>query len=312
MITTTDGVRGPGAIMHEGYGSGRPRDIKCIVSGNAAGSRRALRPLYALVACAVLPGAGAPAFADTPDALVAALRVPETVEIMREEGLRYGADLGAEMVPGVSSAGWQSVVSRIYDPDRMSQVIVAGLTQELDGKELDAVTAFFTSELGEEVVKLELAARTAFLDEEVEETARAAFDEARDAQTWQYDAVIELIEDSDLIDFNVMGALNSNYAFYRGLSDGDALEMSEDDMLSDVWAQEDEIRTESAEWLGAYLLMAYQTLSEDELAQYAALYRSEQGRVLNAAIFAAYDQMYEEVSYLLGRAVADQMLSEEL
>ena len=83
-------------------------------------------------------------------------------------------------------------------------------------------------------------------------------------------------------------------------------------MLADVVTQESEIRDESAEWLGAYLYMAYQSLSQEQLETYAELYRSDQGQAVNAAIFQAYDQMYEELSYLLGRAVADQMRGQDL
>ena len=58
--------------------------------------------------------------------------------------------------------------------------------------------------------------------------------------------------------------------------------------------------------------MVERALAEDELEAYAELYRSPEGKVLNTAIFEAYDRMYDEISYLLGQAVAQQMQSEEL
>lgn len=245
-------------------------------------------------------------------ALIDAMRIDDTVEIMRKEGLRYGSELGTEMLPGVNPQTWQDMVGRIYDTEKMAKVVAQGFETALEGQEIAELVAFYTSETGQEIVSLELSAREAFLNEDTETAAMDAYEVAREADTPLFRQVETLIADSDLVDYNVMGALNSNLMFYRGLADGGAFEMSEEDMLADVWAQEGEIRDDSAGWLGAFLLLAYQPLDEDELEAYAEFYRSEQGQVLNAAIFEAYDQMYEELSYLLGRAVAQQMQSEEL
>lgn len=253
-----------------------------------------------------------PAWSDAPQALIDALRIDDTVAIMRQEGLDYAGVLGEEMLGDGVPSGWADVVSRIYDPDKMTVVIEAGLHAALADEDVAEVTAFFTSDLGREIITLELAAREAMTDEEIEEAATEAFEAAREADSWRYLEVVGLIEDSDLIDFNVAGALNSNFAFYRGLADGNALEMSEADMLADVASQQAEIRDESEAWLSAYMMMAYQSLSQEQLADYAALYRSDQGQRVNAAIFQAYDKMYEELSYLLGRAVADQMRGQDL
>ncbi|WP_317054704.1 DUF2059 domain-containing protein [Roseovarius rhodophyticola] len=245
-------------------------------------------------------------------ALIDALRINETVEIMRKEGLRYGSELGVEMLPGVNAKAWQDQVARIYDTDKMAQVVTQGFETALDGKEIAEVVAFFTSETGQEIISLELSAREAFLNEDTEMAAMDAYERARDENSHLFQQVETLISDSDLVDYNVMGALNSNLMFYRGLADGGAFEMSEEDMLADVWSQEGDVRNDSEGWLGAFLILAYQPLDDAELEAYAEVYRSEQGKVLNAAIFEAYDQMYEELSYLLGRAVAQQMQSEEL
>ena len=69
-----------------------------------------------------------------------------------------------------------------------------------------------------------------------------------------------MIDDSDLIEFNVMGTLNSSLMFYRGLSDGGAYEATEDEIFADVWSQEEATRDSSAEWLGAFLMVAYEPL----------------------------------------------------
>lgn len=253
-----------------------------------------------------------PLSAATQDELIAAFRIEDTVTIMRQEGLDYAGVLGEGMLGEEPGSGWASAVSRIYDVDKMTSVITDHLQEALSDADVAEVAAFFTSDLGEEIITLELAAREAMADDAIEQVATEAVEAAREDNTWQYQQVLELIEDSDLVEFNVMGALNSNLAFYRGLADGSAIGMSEEEMLADVAGQQDEIRGESEAWLQAYMLMAYQTLTPEQLNDYAALYRSEQGQQVNAALFEAYDQMYSELSYLLGRAVADQMRGEDL
>lgn len=258
--------------------------------------------------------AGAVAADETADitALLEALQVEKSVEIMRAEGLEYGAGLAEEMLPGVSQEAWAQQVSRIYDVERMTQEVTDGLVAALPQEHMEPVLAFLTSDTGRQIVTLELSAREAFLDPGTEDAAVEHFEEARDDETPLYQQVQILIEDSSLIEFNVMGALNANLMFYRGLDEGGAIEMGEAEMLSDVWAQEDAVRAESAQWLGAFLMMAYRPLEPDALEAYAEYYRTDEGRALNAALFKAYDAMYAQISYLLGLAVAQQMTSEEL
>ncbi len=53
--------------------------------------------------------------------------------------------------------------------------------------------------------------------------------EAKAPQGWRPSSVCQ---SHDLIEMNVMGAMNANLAFYRGMADGGALDgLSEQDML---------------------------------------------------------------------------------
>ena len=100
--------------------------------------------------------------------------------------------------------------------------------------------------------------------------------------------------------------MNSNYAFYIGLLDGNAFprRLSENEVLADVWSQEDEIRDDTTEWVYSYLLMAYQPLSDEDLEVYTAMSRTEEGRALNRALFAAFDDVFVDISRNLGIAAA--------
>ncbi|QFT92879.1 hypothetical protein FIU86_08490 [Roseovarius sp. THAF9] len=272
---------------------------------------RTLAAVGALSAVLLAPAA-ATAQDDDRERLIELMRIDDTVEVMRKEGLRYGAEIGAEMLPDLPKDDWERTVSRIYDAEKMEAVITQGFETALEGEELGTLVEFFDSGLGEEIIGLEISAREAFLDEETEIAAMDAFEMARGDETELYQQVETIIADSDLVEYNVMGAMNANLMFYRGLADGGAIDLGESDMLADVWAQESDIRAESEAWLGSFLMMAYRPLEAEELEAYAALYRTPEGRILNTAVFNAYDRMYDEISYLLGQAVAEHMRSQEL
>ena len=47
--------------------------------------------------------------------LMQLLRMEETVEVMRLEGLKFGHDLGQDMLPGGGGTVWATQVERLYD-----------------------------------------------------------------------------------------------------------------------------------------------------------------------------------------------------
>lgn len=241
--------------------------------------------------------------------LIDLLRFEETVAIMRLEGERYGAELGQEMIPDADQGAWRAEVSRIYDVHNMLSLVSADFRKELADADLGPMIAYFETPDGQEIIGHELEARHIFLDPDEEQAAIARFREAEGRDPALAARITRVIDDSDLVDFNVMGALNASLMFYRGLRDGGAYEATEDEIFADVWSQEDETRKSSEEWLEAFLLYAYEPLRPAQLEEYAAFYRTPAGRELNRAIFASFDRMYEEISYLIGRAIAEQMNS---
>ncbi|WP_417733339.1 DUF2059 domain-containing protein [Roseovarius sp.] len=255
-----------------------------------------------------------PAMADRAgdvERLITALRFDDTIEIMRQEGMRYGGEVGLEMLSEGERGRWSEVVAGVYDGAVMRAQVKEGFVAALDGVDPAPLVAFFEGQ-GREIVALELAARKSLLDPEIETAAQALYDQmAKDG-----DALVERVEvfidDSDLIERNVTGALNANLVFYTGLADGGALDLPQEEMLADIWAQEEDMRAQTGTWLRSFLVMAYQPLARDKLEAYIALYQSPAGRDLNRALFAAYDSMYEDLSYKLGFAVAIHMLGEDL
>ncbi len=247
-------------------------------------------------------------------ALYAALALPEIVQIMREEGMAYGADVGRDLFGGEPPQAWTDIVATIYDPLRMDGQVMAALADATAGQDLGPLIAFFTSEPGLNFVELEVSARRAFLDEELESMANEAAAIAAADQTPRYDQIRRFVEVNDLVETNVVAALNSTYSFYLGLQTGGAFptDMTEDDILSTVWSQEAEIRATTTEWVYSFLNLAYDPLSDADMEAYIAFSQTDAGVLLNSAIFGAFDGIFDDIYLSLGQAASKFMTSEEL
>lgn len=248
--------------------------------------------------------------------LVRTMRIADIVEILREEGLDYGTKLEADMFPGAGGQGWEATVALIYDAPRMQEALVATLTRELAQApgDIAAMEGFFGSELGQKVLKLEVEARRTLLDDAAEEAARIAWEDLGASGSARVDLLERFVAANDLIESNVMGALNANLAFYTGMQEGGAFggEMTEEQMLTDVWGQESDVRQQTTEWLYPYLTLSYGPLTDEELEQYIAFSESPEGQVLNAALFVAFDEVFSPISRALGVAVARQMTGQDI
>ena len=245
--------------------------------------------------------------------LVAAMDLRSVLAVMREEGLASGADLASEMLGGKGGANWQAELLRIYDVDRQMAIVAPVFARNLDGKATEPMLDFFTSELGQRITVLEISARRALLDQGVDDAANLALEEALAENDPRIGLLRAYIASGDLIEANVMGGLNSNFAFYMGFAEaGSNFAMSEEEMLAEVWSQEEQIRADMESWLLSYLLLAYAPLSDDELRAYTDFANTASGRQLNAALLAAFDAVFTDVSRLLGRAVARELQGEDL
>jgi hypothetical protein len=263
----------------------------------------------------VLPGTGLAQTAPELWALFSAMGLYDILDIMSAEGREAAPGLEADLFPGQGGGAWIAVVASIYATDRMVADLEAAVPKEgFTADMLAQLSDFFDSDLGARIVAGEGAARRAFLDPQIKD---AATELARDraAQSDPRLALLtEFITVNDLVDRNVTGALNSNFAFYLGMSQAGAFadEMPEELMLAEVWGQEAEIRSDTLEWLFAYQLLAYEGLSDDDLRDYIALSQSPAGQMLNAALFAAFDVVFEAVSRDLGRAAAGFVAGQDL
>jgi hypothetical protein len=283
----------------------------------------------ALLPLASLPGAVAAQTAEAPLALPAgglaeaapahralfeAMGLYEILSVMATEGQLAAPDIEADMFPGQGGSAWPAVVAGIYAPDRLVAAFEAAVPVERLTPEMVAeLQAFYDTATGRAVAAGEVAARQAFLTPGVEEEATERARAAAAAGDARIALLTEFIAVNDLVERNVSGALNSNFAFYRGLSAGGAFaaEIPEELMLADVWSQEPEIRTTTTEWLYAYQILAYENLSDEDLRAYTAMTATPAGQALNAALFTAFDAVFEGVSANLGAAAARFIAGED-
>lgn len=276
---------------------------------------RVIRPVFVAFALGLTAGTGGVPVAlaqsqiqALPD-LAQILRLGELMPIMRDEAVAQAAK-----EPPLDEAGagrrWAEIAGRIHAPERLGQLFRDGFARAQAAQApgtMAAAAAFYDTPLGRKLIGLELSARRAFLAPGAEEAATAARDAADGSP--RLEAIRRLIAGADLIDPNVQGALNASLAFSQGFAQGGGFEgpVDEQTLLAMTAAREDELRTDTTDWLECYLLFAYGPLSDAELAEYTRFSASPAGKALAAALFAGFDAMFERTAHDMGLAAAGQV-----
>ena len=170
---------------------------------------------------------------------------------------------------------------------------------------------FFSSDLGQAVISLENAARVAYADPQVEDIAQTVLEQTgRDDPFYQLiDAYIDV---NDLVHQNLQSNLSSDYNFFRGMANGQALDTDNLSLLGDLWANQDEARQETSDWLFGFLLMAYRPLGIEGMGANLNFSKTPAGQALNAAMFVGFDRMFDEISYELGLNVGRALSASDL
>jgi hypothetical protein len=240
----------------------------------------------------------------------------EIIDVLRTEGLEYGRTLEEELFPGRGGPDWSQAVGLIYDTATMNQRFARRFEAEMASapEAVAAAQAFFEGPRGQRILTLEIEARRALLDKAVEEAAQLRAEEMEAKADPRMALLRRFAEVNDLVEANVQGALNSNLAFYRGLAEGSLLgdDLTEEQMLSDVWEQEADVRSETESWLYPYLALAYGPLPDEDLQAYIAFSETAEGQRLNAALFAGFDAVFSAISRDLGRAAGRQMSGQDI
>ena len=246
-----------------------------------------------------------------------ALDIAAVMPILRDEAVAEAVDMAAQGLVTGGGRSWPSTVAKVHDTDRLEALFRQGVARaaaSTDPSALRAGLAFHESHLGQRLLRLELAARRAMLDGEVETQARDGFVRALGRGDRRAQQILRLIDEADLVAPNVAGALNASLAFSRGFEQGGGFDMplSDSQLLAETWAQRDQIEAEATDWLRAYLLLSYSSLHDDEMEAYIAYTSSREGKVVAQVLFDAFDQMLRQTSFDLGMAAALRMQGREL
>ncbi|MGS4948203.1 hypothetical protein ACVDG3_22305 [Meridianimarinicoccus sp. RP-17] len=276
-----------------------------------------MRTVIVLLFCFLPFGAQAQRLSDR---VLDAMEVAALFDMLQQEAVASGLDLGAEMMPGRDLAGWERTLARLNDPDTVLPEFRDAFAVALDaapgGSDAQgtAILTYLTTPPGDRIVGLELSARAALNEPGIEEAVLARFEVDRAAGSDFATAVDRFIAINDLVDRNVTGALAANAAFLTGLQEGaDAPgTMGTGDVLADVWEQEPAIRASTEDWLDAFVSLAYGPLDTAELQTHIAFSESPAGQAFNDAIFTAFDTVLTDLSYDTGAALARLLASEDL
>jgi hypothetical protein len=306
--------------------------------GGVTGMGRSLKAswafAFAVVASAGGPWTGAqvlpwprPAAAQTAAPLPAArlaplLQTAALMEVLAAEGRAHGGEIGDSTFDPITAARWAAVVSAIHNPDAMRLLFDAALNGALamHAEALVEIEAFLASAAGRRIVGLELEARRALIEPAASDAAALAFQRLQARGDARLAALRRFVEVNDLVEANVTGGLNANFAFLRGIAEaggglggglGDGA-IDEAGILADLWSQEDVIRQETEDWLLPFLALAYRPLTDAEMDDYIAFCASSAGRVLNRALLAAYDALFVAISQQMGRAAGRMMAGSDL
>ncbi len=246
------------------------------------------------------------------DRLHDAMGTKALIQILSEEGAIQSDELQNEMFPGRGRIGWRATVKRIYAPDTLFATFRDAFDASLEDTDIERLLIFYTSEIGQSIATVEVEARRAMMSDDIEAAAKYAYEDLKETGRERL-ALLEAFEEvNELIDRNVIGALNSNLQFYKGMDDAGAFELTEEQMLNEVWGQEPEIRDDTESWVFGYMTFAYETLSNQTLEAYVDLTATSEGRALNRALFAGFDAVFQSVSYDLGAATARFSVGDEL
>jgi hypothetical protein len=296
------------------------RALSAIPAPRVPALRRGLAWLLSVAIAgwvALVVAAPARAGGEVAEALADALGLDRMVEVVGREGEQNGADLAAELFPGAPSGRWTAEIGRIHDRARLRAEVRAAFARVVaeDEETARAVLDILSEPAMARIVERELAAREIIGEPEVEDLAALAFAELQAAGDPLLGTIERFVAANDLVERNVMGAMNASLAFYRGVAEGGGMPgaaMTETEMLAEVQGQEEAMREEIEGWIYPFLVLAYRDLPTDDLEAYVEFASTPEGQFLNRILFDVFDALFERLSHETGRAAGRFLASSDL
>lgn len=242
------------------------------------------------------------------------LSLDEVVEVMSQEAVISAGD-GAEGLTPEQQESWRQGIARINRSEHLQQLMRDGLENALidrDPTQLRKALLFYQSNLGRQVVQLELSARRAMVDPEGKEAAIAAAADASTNGRARLAMIDRLMSASNVVDINVAGSLNAMMAVNRGFAAALQEDLGPMDTTADAWQEEPAIRADIQEWVQALLYLAYSPLDDRKLDEVIHFVASDEGQELADVLSLAFDGMFTRIAYETGMMSGAIQLGEEL
>ncbi|MEL7164088.1 MAG: hypothetical protein AAGL96_01340 [Pseudomonadota bacterium] len=237
---------------------------------------------------------------DAVDQLFDAAGLPALIASFAEDSRLGARDLNDSFLQGQGGDVFFETIERLNNPERLTQAMRAGVRDRIDITTAARALTFVGSEMGQRIARLEVEARQAMSNEDVEAAALVAAERADDA-------VVSMIELRNLSERNADISFNAQVAFWAGIA-----ATAPDFDVPDMEAQRDRITSRSRQWVTGYYMLVASALEEDDLATYTAFWDTEVGETWDGAVSEALQEMYTELSFATGQAVGRLLPQNEL
>ena len=248
------------------------------------------------------------------DKLWDAMRVSEFIDVLSQEGISESEELESRLFTQSNGDSFQQATSRIYDPERMTGLMRTAMSIASQRRDLDSAIDFYQSVVGRKSIEAELSSRFELLDPLVEEESKSLLNALRTEDPERFELIDDYVLANDLVENNLVGAMNGNYVFLSTLTDAGQGPYVEDPsaILPQIWAQENEVRASTSEWVYSYFAYAYRDLSNAEILKLIEFSRSEGGQSLNNFLFESTNFVFDQLAMDLANVVAEFLASEAL
>lgn len=201
---------------------------------------------------------------------------------------------------------WARIGPRFFDPEEMFDAAASRLAETASVEELEQLSTFFETELGQKVTALEEASQTPEM-EEIDKVALGTrlLEMSNDPERRM--ALERLGNAFGSEETAAAVSLNVQFAFVSALASRNPNALPEQDLLALIMDQQDELIAElRSEGLPRHAFI-YQDLSIDEILSYAQLLETPAGQKMYGAVNAALEgEMVQEIrafGSLLGAAL---------
>ena len=252
-----------------------------------------LRPVGVISALAALLAVHAgPAHADSAAKLREALQVTEVRKSMDS----YPEDLSSSLaeVPDadlgdIRRKDLDALAERHFNGDALTEDIFNRMLGKVSEAHLDEVIAFYRSDVGQRMVRLEVASAAPGEAKRIQTEGPELYQRAAENDPERvefYDRIAESIRLEDLMTAMTM---NMSYAMISGMAGSDALPqaLTDEQIIAIVNAQSGEMREYVRAFVHGMFAYTYRDASKEDLAAYAGYAETEAGRAFNGAMVAA-------------------------